>query len=204
MLLTSPLRAITALLGFCVLAGCSSAPPRTPDNLCEIFEEKSDWYAAALDMNKRWGTPVHVPMAIMYQESGFRHDARPPMRWFLGIIPYGRASSAYGYSQAKTMTWSDYEQETGNNWSSRDDFDDAMDFVGWYTHKTQSLNGVSKWDARNQYLAYHEGWGGYRNSSYKRKAWLMGVANKVDQRSRRYASQYDQCKDDLSTGSWFW
>ena len=196
--------AISSLLGAAFLAGCSSAPPRKPDNLCAIFEEKSDWYAAALDMNKRWGTPVHVPMAIMYQESGFRHDARPPMRWFLGLIPYGRASSAYGYSQAKTTTWSDYERETGNNWSSRDDFSDAMDFVGWYTHKTQTLNGVSKWDARNQYLAYHEGWGGYRNRSYNAKGWLLGVANKVDQRSQRYASQYSQCKNDLSTGGWFW
>ncbi len=201
---TSRRLAICSLIGALFLTGCSSAPPRKPDNLCAIFEEKSDWYAAALDMNKRWGTPVHVPMAIMYQESGFRHDARPPMRWFLGLIPYGRASSAYGYSQAKTTTWSDYERETGNNWSSRDDFSDAMDFVGWYTHKTQSLNGVSKWDARNQYLAYHEGWGGYRNQSYNAKGWLLGVANKVDRRSQRYASQYSQCKDDLSTGGWFW
>jgi hypothetical protein len=204
MLLTPRQTAICALLGFTLLTGCSSAPPREPDNLCAIFEEKSDWYAAALDMNKRWGTPVYVPMAIMYQESGFRHDARPPMRWFLGLVPYGRASSAYGYSQAKTMTWSDYEQETGHSWSSRDDFADAIDFVGWYTHKSQKLNGISKWDARNQYLAYHEGWGGYRNSSYRSKAWLMAVAGKVDQRSRRYASQYNQCKDNLGTGSWFW
>ena len=195
-------RLLAPFAGLLVLTGCSSNPPRQPDNICAIFEEKSDWYEAALDMNKRWGTPVHVPMAIMYQESGFRHDARPPMRWFLGLIPYGRASSAYGYSQAKTMTWSDYEKETGNGWSSRDDFADAMDFVGWYTHKTQRLNGVSKWDARGQYLAYHEGWGGYRNGSYRRKPWLVRVADKVDQRSRRYAAQYNGCKDSLERGGW--
>nr|WP_067298144.1 hypothetical protein [Marinobacterium profundum] len=202
--LTSRQLTLCCLLAASLLAGCSSSPPRKPDNLCAIFEEKTDWYAAALDMNKRWGTPVHVPMAIMYQESGFRHDARPPMRWFLGLIPYGRASSAYGYSQAKTTTWSDYQRESDNGWSSRDNFADAIDFVGWYTHKTQSQTGVSKWDARNQYLAYHEGWGGYRSGSYNRKAWLIGVANKVDQRSKRYASQYSQCKDNLSTGGWFW
>ncbi|ANG64238.1 hypothetical protein A8C75_18330 [Marinobacterium aestuarii] len=201
---TSRQLTLCSLIAASLLAGCSSSPPRKPDNLCAIFEEKTDWYAAALDMNKRWGTPVHVPMAIMYQESGFRHDARPPMRWFLGLVPYGRASSAYGYSQAKTSTWSDYQRESNNGWSSRDDFADAIDFVGWYTHKTQSQTGVSKWDARNQYLAYHEGWGGYRSGSYNRKAWLIGVANKVDQRSKRYASQYNQCKDNLSTSGWFW
>ncbi|GGO86866.1 hypothetical protein GCM10011348_38750 [Marinobacterium nitratireducens] len=199
----SHLRLLAPLAGLLILGGCSSAPPRQPDNICSIFEEKKSWYDAALDMNERWGTPVYVPMAIIYQESGFRHDARPPMRWFLGIIPYGRASSAYGYSQAKTTTWTDYENETGNGWSSREDFADAIDFVGWYTHKTQRTNGVSKWDARSQYLAYHEGWGGYRNGSYRRKAWLMRVADKVDQRSRRYAAQYNQCKDDLKRGGWF-
>jgi hypothetical protein len=79
--------------------------------------------------------------------------------------------------------------------------------VGWRSYnaaKSQKLNGISKWDAHNQYLAYHEGWGGFRNSSYRSKAWLMAVAGKVDQRSRRYASQYNQCKDNLGTGSWFW
>lgn len=205
MLATLPSRRLLApVAGLLLLTGCSSAPPDQPDNICSIFEEKKDWYGAALDMHERWGTPVHVPMAIIYQESGFRDDARPPMRWFLGLIPYGRASSAYGYSQAKTTTWGDYERETGNSWSSRDDFADAMDFIGWYTHKTQRINGVSKWDARGQYLAYHEGWGGYRNRSYQQKAWLMQVADKVDRRSRRYAAQYQQCKDDLSRDGWFW
>lgn len=203
-----PTRVSTAplvpLFAAALLAGCSANPPRDPDNLCSIFRENSDWYEAALDMNKRWGTPIQVPMAIMYQESGFRHDAQPPMRWFLGVIPYGRASSAYGYSQAKTVTWDHYQRETGNGWSSRDDFADAIDFVGWYTNKTHQITGVSKWDARDQYLAYHEGWGGYRQGSYKHKAWLMRVADKVDRRARRYAGQYKQCRNDLDSGGWFW
>ena len=48
---------------------------------------------------------MHVPLAMMYQESSFKHDAAPPMEYFLGFIPIGRASDAYGYAQAKTMTW---------------------------------------------------------------------------------------------------
>jgi hypothetical protein len=57
--------------------GCSTSTAR-PDNaedMCAIFREKSDWYEAALDMNRRWGTPLQVPMAMMYQESSFRYDA---------------------------------------------------------------------------------------------------------------------------------
>ena len=44
----------------------------------------------------------------------------------------------------------------------RDDFDDALDFMGWFISKTYKVNGISKWDAYAQYLNYHEGWGGSR------------------------------------------
>ncbi|MDD8058734.1 MULTISPECIES: hypothetical protein [Shewanella] len=185
------------------LTGCATSPPQDPDNICAIFEEHDDWYDAAVDTREKWGVPVHIPLAMMYQESGFRHDAAPPMQYFLWIIPTGRASDAYGYAQAKTMTWDDYVRETGNSWSSRSDFDDAMDFMGWFIYKTHKINGVSKWDAKNQYLNYHEGWGGYKRGSYKAKKWLVPVANKVDQRARRYAAQYAKCKDDLDS-SWWW
>lgn len=184
-------------------AGCSTSPPAKPHNICSIFEEKEDWYAAALETREKWGVPVYIPMAIMYQESAYIDDAQPQMQYFLGFVPIGRASTAYGYSQAKNMTWKDYVRETGNGWGSRDDFDDAMDFIGWYINKTHKINGVSKWDAYNQYLNYHEGWGGYRNKTHKKKKWLMNVAKKVDKRAKSYSNQYSRCKNDLDTNDWF-
>ncbi|ABL99267.1 hypothetical protein SHAM105786_04170 [Shewanella amazonensis] len=196
-------KALTPLLLLALLGGCASAPPKDPDNICAIFKEHRSWYEAALDTKEKWGVPVHVPLAMMYQESSFKHDAAPPMEYFLGFIPIGRASDAYGYAQAKTMTWDDYVRETGNSWSSRSDFDDAMDFMGWFITKTHKINGVSKWDARAQYLNYHEGWGGYRRGTHKSKKWLIKVAAKVDERSRRYAAQYKGCKDELDS-SWLY
>jgi len=187
-----------------LLVGCSTTPPANPDNLCAIFKEKDDWYDAAVDMNQRWGVPIHVPMAMMYQESSFRHDAKPPKDYLLGFIPWGRVSSAYGYSQAKTMTWSDYKRETGHSGADRDEFDDALDFMGWFITKTHKINGVSKWDAYAQYLNYHEGWGGYRKKSYNKKKWLIKTARKVQSRSLRYAKQYKGCKDDLDGGFFNW
>jgi hypothetical protein len=185
------------------LVGCSSnRPPSQQENLCQIFAEKPDWQEAAEGVSKRWGTPAFVPMAMMYQESSFRADARPPMRYFLWIIPYGRPSTAFGYAQVKDETWADYQRETGNNWSSRDNFDDALDFMGWYTNKTQRVNGISKWDAYNQYLNYHEGWGGFSRGSHLQKAWLLPVARKVDERSKRYSMQYKGCAYKAPTG-WF-
>ncbi|WKE66466.1 hypothetical protein PVT67_04240 [Gallaecimonas kandeliae] len=186
------------------LAGCATAPPKDPDNLCAIFKEKDDWYQAALDVQKKWGVPVQVPFAILYQESSFHHDALPPRDYLLGFIPWGRVSSAYGYAQAKDDTWEDYMRETDNWGADRDDFDDALDFMGWYIAKTHKLNGVSKWDAYGLYLNYHEGWGGYRQKSYERKPWLKQVAKKVQSRAWAFSKQYKGCKDDLDKGFWDW
>ena len=111
------------LVASLVLGGCSTLPPEQAQNLCKIFEEKPDWYDAALDVRERWGVPLHIPMAIMYQESSFKYDAAPPMEYFLGFIPIGRASDAYGYSQAKTPVWGEYIDDAGSVFADRDDFD---------------------------------------------------------------------------------
>ena len=186
-----------------MLAGCATPPPQNSSNICEIFAEHRDWYHAAADARDKWGVPIHIPMSIMYQESSFKHNAQPPMRWFLGFIPYGRASSAYGYSQAKTVTWDEYVKVADRFWASRVNFDDAIDFMGWYISKSQRLNGVSKWDGYGQYLNYHEGWGGYKRGSYHKKGWLVQVAKKVDSRAKMYAGQLNKCEEDLKRG-WLW
>ncbi len=184
-------------------SGCAIQPPTEKENICDIFYEKRDWFDAAADVREKWGVPIHVPMAMMYQESSFRHDALPPRDYILfGLIPWGRVSSAYGYSQAKTMTWDDYKRETGQMFASREDFDDAIDFMGWFITKTHQINKISKWDANAQYLNYHEGWGGYKRKSYRKKKWLVGVAQKVHSRSLRYAAQLKTCEADLNK-NWF-
>ena len=197
----SPLYLLTLLC--LILTGCATVPPSSPENLCQIFREKPSWHKAALATERKWGVPPQIPMAMMYQEASFRHDAKPPRYYFLGFIPWGRASSAYGYAQAKDETWADYKREAGGWFASRDDFDDALDFMGWYINKSQRLNGVSKWDAYGQYLNYHEGWGGYRNRSYDRKGWLKNVAGQVQARAERFGAQYRSCKDSLGRGGLF-
>ncbi|RZU00132.1 hypothetical protein EV681_1940 [Advenella incenata] len=187
---------IGMLAGVVTLAGCATAPPKNAEDLCAIFQEKPQWRTAALAMQNKWGVPIPVPFAMMYQESSYRHDAKPPKNYLLWFIPWGRVSSAYGYAQAKDEVWGDYERETGQS-ASRDSFEDALDFMGWYMSKAQVLNGTSKWDAYGQYLNYHEGWSGYRNQSYQAKAWLMRTAEIVRERAARYTTQYNQCRAQL-------
>lgn len=168
--------------------------PSDINNVCTVFDDKWFWYRQAKKSSKKWGTPVPVLMAILHQESGFKYDAKPERKKLLGFIPWTRKSSAYGYAQVLDETWEQYIDESGNDGADRDSFKDAIDFVGWYTFKTNKITGVSKWDAYNQYLAYHEGQGGYMKKSYKNKKWLLNVARKVNNRSENYTRQLKECR----------
>jgi hypothetical protein len=189
-------RSFRALALMILVASCGSgynSAPRDLENACAILRERPEYERAFRATERRWNVPMHVQMATMYQESKFISDARTPFRYVLGVIPMGRQSSAYGYAQALDGTWDDYLSETGKRRAKRNRIRDASDFMGWYMNQTQVRNGVPLSDARNQYLAYHEGHAGYARRSYTRKAWLMRVADDVDARSRRYAAQLSTC-----------
>ncbi|WP_089360353.1 hypothetical protein [Pseudomonas segetis] len=191
------------LAALALLTGCSTAPPKDQSNLCNIYREYPDWYEDSLDMQNAYGTPMNVAMAIIKQESSFVEDALPPRAYLLWVIPWGRVSSAYGYAQAQDPVWGEYKDQTGIG-GSRDDFEDAIMFVGWYTNGTQRTLGVSKWDAYNQYLAYHEGRGGYSRGTYRSKPWLMQVARKVEQQAKNYGWQLKQCRNELESNRSWW
>ena len=181
--------------------GCATTPPpRRPDNICEIFREHREWYEDAAEAYKRWGIPIPVMMAILHQESKYVSDAKPPRTTCLWIFPGPRPSSAYGYAQAKDETWEEYQESSGNSWADRDDFADAIDFVGWYCHLSVQQCRISKDNARNLYLAYHEGRGGFNRRSYAKKAWLIRVADKVQRRAVTYKSQLAACEAEFRKG----
>lgn len=191
-------------LSLALLVSCATRPPAKHDDLCSIYEEKRSWYKAGMAMQKKWDVPVSVPMAIMYQESGFVANAKAPRTYtFFGLIPWGRKSSAYGYPQALDGTWDHYRDDTDNAGADRDDFADALDFMGWYIHNTRRLNGVSATDAYKQYLNYHEGWQGYRQGRWKNTSWLKKVAQNVARRAGRYDAQFAGCRDELAKGFWY-
>ncbi len=193
-------------LCFCLLclqlAGCATLPPASPDNVCSIFKDKRGWHSVATKAQKKWGSSMHIAMAIMNQESAFKSKARPPRRYLLGFIPWRRPSSAYGYAQVIDGTWQQYINATGDYWRKRNNFADATDFVHWYMHKASNENKVALSDAYNLYLNYHEGPAGFRRGTYTKKQWLAAVALNVQRRSENYRVQYAGCKDDFKPGFW--
>jgi len=189
-------RFIRSLLILIYVSGCGSSnysAPRDLENACAIVRERPHYLAAMQSSERRWGIPVHVQMAAIYQESKFIGNARTPHQYALGVIPMGRQSSAYGYSQALDNTWDEYRVSTGNRSAKRDDIADATDFMGWYMSQAVARLSVAPQDAENLYLAYHEGFTGYVRQSYKSKDWLVRVANDVGARSQTYALQLAAC-----------
>jgi hypothetical protein len=181
------------LLASCAGGGSSSAP-RNLDSACSILQQRPTYLKAMAASERRWGIPVHVQMAAIYQESKFIGNARTPHKYALGIIPMGRQSSAYGYAQALDGTWDEYRRDQRRMGARRDRISDATDFMGWYMNESSQRLGISKYDVRSQYLAYHEGRAGYARGSHNGKAWLLDVASKTEQRAQMYAQQLSTCR----------
>ncbi|MCU0899576.1 MAG: lytic transglycosylase [Cypionkella sp.] len=189
------LRASMLLLLLAACGGGSSrfSAPRDLDNACAIVRERPQYYRAMQATERKWGIPIHVQMATIHQESKFIGNAQTPHRFALGIIPMGRQSSAYGYSQALDGTWEEYQQDQNRRSARRDRIADATDFMGWYMDQSAQRLGISKQDAEGQYLAYHEGRSGYARQSYLAKPWLVDVAARVQSRSNMYQQQLASC-----------
>lgn len=185
------------LSAFILLAACAGsghAPPSDLDSACTIVRERPSYLKAMKATEKKWGVPVATQMAVVYQESKFRGDARTPLRFVLGVIPMGRQSSAYGYAQALDATWKEYKRDQGRAGARRNKFKDASDFMGWYFNTSREKNGIALNDTRNQYLAYHDGNTGYARGSYKRKPWLMRIADELAVRANMYHKQLTACR----------
>ena len=187
------------LILFFLISACSSIPSNT-SNSCKIFDERYLWYKHAKKSEQKWGTPIYLQLAIIKMESGFDWLAKPPRQKLFKIVPYKRPSSSFGYSQAVKGTWRQYKNETGNKFASRTRFKDSVDFIGWYTTKSEKILKVSKQDAFKQYIAYHEGWGNYKN--YKSNKKVINLAKKVEKQSNIYKKQLIDCKNTLSTNKY--
>ncbi len=188
------LRAVLLLAALASCGGGNYSAPRNLDDACAIIRQRPTYIKAMSATERRWGVPVAVQMATLYQESKFIGNAKTPHRYALGIIPMGRQSSAYGYAQALDGTWDEYRRAQGRLGARRDRISDATDFMGWYMHQSYEKLGIAKNDVQSQYLAYHEGRTGFAKGTYRGKDWLMQVTADLGARAVMYDQQLQTCR----------
>tara|TARA_B100000029_G_scaffold67449_1_gene60124 strand:- start:9702 stop:10304 length:603 start_codon:yes stop_codon:yes gene_type:complete len=186
---------LSSLIFIFFISACSSIPKNTADG-CSIFSERYLWYKHAKKTEQKWGTPIYIQLAFIRMESDFDWLARPKRLKLFKVIPYRRPSSSLGYSQAVKGTWEQYKKETNKRLATRTRFKDSVDFIGWYTNKTEKILKISKKDSFRQYIAYHEGWGNYKN--YKNNQKVILLAKKVKNYSDKYKKQLSKCSNSLT------
>ena len=186
---------IIVILAFITIQSCSffNKVPGYQNNACKILEKKFSWKKALKSNSKKWGLNPSLQLAFIKTESNFRSRARTPRKYLLGVIPNGRISSAYGYAQALDGTWDWYKKDTGNRFAKRTNFNDSIDFIGWYVNQTNKKLKISKSNVYRQYLAYHQGHAGYSSGRYKSKDAIKAVARKTEKTAEMFKKQLASC-----------
>ena len=174
---------------------CSIFPTKkaSQDHACSLIEINRAWKRAVIKTESKWGISPGMQLSFILTESNFRPRAKTQRTYFLGFFPTGRLSSAFGYAQAIDSTWETYQKSTGNRFSSRTNFADSVDFIGWYANETSQRLKIKKSDVTNQYLAYHQGHRGYSRGAYKNKPNLIEIAKKTNKNAFKYDKQLKNC-----------
>ena len=162
------------------VSGCSftTPPPKRQADICQGLRTVSGLVRLRGQVRAQVGHAGAHPHGLRAPRVQLP-EPRPAARRWLWFIPLGRPSSAKGYAQAQDPVWGEYQAERGRLFRSRSDMEDALDFIGWYNDKTWRQLGISRTDAEQLYLAYHEGRGGYRRGTWKKKPKVQRTARNV-------------------------
>ena len=180
-------------LSICMFITSCVGVPKNQEDACSILKQKKSWRSALKKTQRKWGISAGMQLAFIKTESNFRSTARTERKYFLGLIPSGRISSAYGYSQALDGTWNEYKKRTGNRYHRRSNFAHSTNFIGWYVDKSSKLLGISKNNAYLHYLAYHQGQAGFKTGAYRTKSGLLKVAKKTAYNKKIFDRQLKKC-----------
>ena len=151
--------------------------------ICEILTQKPDWAKSLKIAQDKYGLSPAYAMALIYQESRFKAEAK------------SKGSSAYGYAQAINGTWKHFQQDVKAN-AKRNNFNDSVQFIGWYTAQLAKSSNLKMTDNYNLYMAYMLGATGfkrYKSETFKNKAKIVEdkkIASKVKDFASHYQTQF--------------
>ena len=195
-LITAP----AAVLGACV----STDPPDSPGDACAIFRQHESWWGAVKRGERRWGAPPALVLAIIRQESGFDHNARPARgRGFL-FFPGRRRVLRMGLCASRQRDVGAIRARASRRRRRSTATSSATPLIScaWYCGVSNRELGIAFTDARAQYYAYHEGHGGYRRGSHQGNDRLGAIGDRVQSYYDTYRAQLDGCEGELNR--WWW
>jgi len=181
---------------FLFLVSCGSFP-KYPKNACKIFGQNYLWYKSAKKSSKTYGAPIHIILAIVHFESGFKRFAKPPRKKLFKLRIGKRESSSFGYSQAIKSSWKKFQVETNRPLALRTRWADSVMFISWYMKKTNKIDKIPLNDAYRQYLNYYLGQTAYANKAYKTNKKAIIFAKSVEKQSKIYKNQLRECQKSL-------
>lgn len=200
------IKLLIACLLLAFFTGCMPYNVNKNHDVCYIFNKNYSWYRSVIHVEKKYHIKSSIIMAIVAQESNYQYNARPPRNYILGIIPWGYKSTAVGYAQVINGAWADYLKDNPGFFKSRTRFRDAVDFIGWYLDRGSKKLKISKNNAEDLYLVYHQGINGYKKHEEKKSPKLRLIAKQVAQRAKAYEQQFRACSSKLLLWHWlyFW
>ncbi|MEY8767918.1 transglycosylase SLT domain-containing protein [Francisella philomiragia] len=154
---------------------------------CEILDQNPSWKSSLKTAQDKYNLPPAFAMGLIYQESRFDAEAK------------SNYSTAYGYAQAINNTWKHFQDEVKPN-AKRNNFDDSVQFIGWYMSQLAKSLKLKMSDSEDLYMAYMLGATGfkrYKDGTFKNKAKIeedKNIANKVKAYTALYKSQLKDCK----------
>lgn len=176
---------IILVLSVVMCLGCAQRVA-DPDNICEIFRQHPEWCKILDRVRKKFGVPVAVEMAILYQESNFtNYSAIESKKLSLG-------------DEERTATF--WQRYFGKFYYSQNkmNFRLAANFMGWYLARLHKKLDIPFNEADTLYLVYGEGTLNYRLADYQFKQELVRTALMVAWRAREYQAQLPHCRAMLS------
>lgn len=155
--------------------------------VCEILTQNLGWSEPLKVAKNKYNLPPAYAMALMYKESTFKAEAK------------SKGSTAYGYAQAIDGTWKHFQKDVKPN-AKRNNFNDSVQFIGWYTAQLAKSLKLKMTDSYNLYMAYMLGATGfkrYKAGTFKNKAKIVEdkkLAQKVKDFTKQYKSQLKNCR----------
>ena len=191
-------KALVILTMVSLLSGCAKeySYQDYTDDICKVVNGHFGWRSSLKKTQQYYAISPGLVLSVIFHESSFNANARPPATKVMGFIPW-QSATAFGYAQIKNETWAWYKSHNPGYFQSRTQFSDATQFIGWYHQvflarlkKEGYRHPVSDADF---YISYHEGIGGFLHQDWQKKDWLVKKAERVDQLAQRYNQQLKHC-----------